>query len=59
MALGSKNVIVFDNYQGTGFIVQGTPRFFSTGTEYIMMKDKFLFLTRVLEITVSSLEQIL
>jgi hypothetical protein len=32
---------------------------FRTGTEYIMMKDKFPFLTRVLEITVSSLEQML
>lgn len=59
MALGSKNVIGFDNYQGTGFVVEGTARFFDTGVEYEMMKEKFPFLTRVLEITVSYLEQML
>ena len=59
MALGSKNVIGFDNYQGTGFVVEGTARFFNSGVEYDMMKEKFPFLTRVLEITVSSLEQML
>lgn len=59
MALGSKNVIGFNNYQGTGFVVEGKARFFSSGSEYDMMKDKFSFLSRVLEITVTSLEQIL
>ena len=59
MALGSKNVAGFDNYQGTGFVVEGTARFFDTGFEYEMMKDKFSFLTRVLEITVTSAKQML
>ncbi len=59
MALGSKKVIGFNNYQGTGFVVEGTARFFDSGTEYNMMKDKFSFLTRVLEITVTSAEQML
>jgi hypothetical protein len=59
MALGSKNVIGFNNYQGTGFVVEGTARFFDSGTEYNMMKEKFSFLTRVLEITVTSIEQML
>lgn len=59
MALGSKNVLGYNNYQGTGFIVEGTARFFDSGTEFNMMKDKFTFLTRVLEITVTDIKQML
>lgn len=59
MALGSKNVKGHDNYQGTGFVVEGTARFLSSGTEFNMMKKKFKFLTRVLEITVISAKQML
>jgi hypothetical protein len=59
MALGSKNVVGFDNYQGTGFVLEGTARFFNNGIEYEMMKNKFQFLTRVLEITVTSFKQVL
>lgn len=59
MALGSKNVVGFDNYQGTGFVIEGTARFFCSGAEFDMMKKKFEFLTRILEITVTSATQIL
>lgn len=59
MALGSKNVKGRDNYQGTGFVVEGTARFLSSGAEFNMMKKKFKFLTRVLEITVTSAKQML
>ncbi|NTW87939.1 MAG: FMN-binding protein, partial [Desulfobulbaceae bacterium] len=37
--------------------VKGTAKFISSGTEFDMMKDKFSFLTRVLEVTVSSVTQ--
>jgi hypothetical protein len=59
MALGSKNVKGYNNYQGTGFVVEGTARFFSSGAEFNKMKKKFDFLTRVLEITVTSVKQML
>ncbi len=59
MALGSKNVKGYHNYQGTGFVVEGTARFISAGTEFNMMKKKFDFLTRVLEIMVTSVQQML
>lgn len=59
MALGSKNVVGFDNYQGTGFVIEGTARFFDSGAEFDMMKKKFEFSTRVLEITVISATQML
>lgn len=59
LALGSKNVVGFDNYQGTGFVIEGTARFFDSGAEFDMMKKKFEFSTRVLEITVISATQML
>jgi len=59
MAVGSKNVQGYNNYQGTGFIVEGTGKFIESGPEYEMMKEKFSFLTRVLEITVASAKQML
>lgn len=59
LALGSKNVKGYNNYQGTGFVVEGTARFFDSGAEFDMMKTKFEFLTRVLEITVTSAKQML
>jgi hypothetical protein len=59
MALGSKEVLGFDNYQGTAFVLEGTARFFNSGNEFDLMREKFEFLTRVLEITVTSAKQML
>ncbi len=59
LALGSRNVIGYNDYQGTGFVLEGTAKFFDSGAEYDMMKGKFPFLTRVLEVTVTSLKQML
>lgn len=42
---------------GTGFLIEGTARFIKHGPEFDMMKGKFSFLTRVLEVTVTSLKQ--
>jgi hypothetical protein len=59
IAVGSKEVKGFNDYQGTGFAVEGTARFLSSGPQYDMMKAKFSFLTRVLEVTVKSVKQML
>jgi len=59
MALGSKAVIGYNDYQGTGFVVEGTAKYLASGAEFDMMKEKFSFLTRVLEITVSSAKQMI
>jgi len=59
MALGSREVLGYNNYQGTGFVVEGTAKFIESGSEFDMMKEKFSFLTRVLEVTVSSAKQML
>ncbi|KHK02193.1 pyridoxamine 5'-phosphate oxidase family protein [Desulfovibrio sp. TomC] len=44
---------------GTGFLLEGVARFLKQGPEFDMMKEKFPFLTRVLEVTVTSLKQTL
>ena len=59
IALGSKEVLGYKDYQGTGFVIEGTAKYLASGSEFDMMKEKFSFLTRVLEITVISAKQML
>ena len=58
MTLGSKEVQGHFT-QGAGFRLEGTAKFISLGEEYDMMKEKFPFLTRVLEITLTEVKQTL
>jgi len=57
LTLGSKDVVGYNDYQGTGFLIEGTAKFVTAGEEYDSMKAKFTWLTRVLEITVTSCTQ--
>lgn len=59
LTLGSRNVLGYKDYQGTGFLVNGTARFLTSGAEFDMMKEKFPFLSRVFEVTVISAKQML
>lgn len=59
VTLGAKDVMGFNNYQGTGFLIIGTARFVESGEEFDMMKEKFPFLRKVLEIKVESAKQLL
>lgn len=59
VTLGSREVEGFNNYQGTGFLVEGTASFITEGSEYDEMKEKFPFLSRVLEIKITSSKQLL
>ena len=59
IALGSREVLGYKDYPGTGFMIEGTARYIESGEEYEMMKNKFSFLTRVLEITVDKAKQML
>lgn len=58
LTLGSHEVMGY-RYMGTGFLVEGTAKFLKDGADFDMMKEKFSFLTRVLEITVTSYKQTL
>ena len=42
---------------GTGFVIDGTAKFLTSGHDFEQMKEKFSFLTRVLEITPESVRQ--
>ena len=57
LTLGTREVLGFKDYPGTGFLIDGTARYISSGSEYDFMKEKFSFLTRVLEITVDTAKQ--
>jgi hypothetical protein len=59
IALGSKEVLGYKDNPGTGFMIEGIARYIESGEEYDMMKSKFSFLTRVLEITVDNAKQML
>lgn len=58
LTLGSHEVMGY-RYMGTGFLVEGTAKFLKEGADFDMMKEKFSFLTRVVEITVTSYKQTL
>ena len=58
LTMGSKEVMGY-RYMGTGFLLDGTARFLKDGEHYDMMKEKYPFLTRVLEVTVNSCQQTL
>ena len=57
ISIGSKEVIGFNNYQGCGFIIEGTASFVDSGANYDFMKEKFTFISRVLEIEIISIKQ--
>lgn len=59
ISVGSKNVLGYKDYPGTGFIVTGTAAYIESGPEYDMMKEKFSFLSRVFEVTVDKAKQLL
>jgi hypothetical protein len=57
LTVGSKEVVGYKDYQGTGFLIDGTACYLESGSTYDMMKEKFSFITRVIEITVTAIKQ--
>lgn len=58
LTLGAREVMGHRS-PGTGFLVTGTARFLSEGDDWDRMKAQFSFLTRVLEVTLTSVKQTL
>lgn len=58
ITLGSKEVQGL-SMLGAGFRIEGTAKFLEVGNDFEMMKNKFSFLNRVLEITVVDIKQTL
>jgi hypothetical protein len=42
---------------GTGFVIDGTAKFLTEGSDFNMMKEKFSFLNRALEIKADNIRQ--
>jgi len=59
ITLGTREVLGYKDYQGTGFLVEGIAEYLTSGEDYDMMKEKFSFLSRVLAVTVTSAKQTL
>lgn len=59
LTLGSREVEGFNNYQGTGFLLEGRACFVDSGNEFEQMKVEFPFMNKLLEITVESAKQLL
>lgn len=59
LTLGSKDVLGYKDNPGTGFLIDGTASYIESGDEFDLMKSKFSWLTRVLEITVNKAKQML
>jgi len=58
LTLGSKEVMGYQ-YMGTGFLLEGTAKFLREGENFNKMKEKCPFLTRTLEVSVTSCKQTL
>ncbi|MER2225533.1 MAG: pyridoxamine 5'-phosphate oxidase family protein [Carnobacterium sp.] len=59
LTLGSREVEGFNNYQGTGFLIEGRACFTDYGAEFEQMQKEYPFMNKLLEITVESAKQLL
>lgn len=59
ITLGSRDVKGYKEYQGTGFLIDAVARYIDSGSEFDLMKEKFSFARSVVEITISSVKQML
>lgn len=59
LTLGTRDVLGYKDYPGTGFLIEGNAEYLTEGEEYDMMKEKFSFLSRVLAVDVTMAKQTL
>lgn len=59
VTLGSREVEGFNNYQGTGFMIEGQADFLDSGDEFDQMRAEFPFMNKLLKIKVESAKQLL
>lgn len=51
MSVGARAVEGRNGYQGTGFRIEGTAQLLTEGSDFDLVKEKYNFLRKVLEIT--------
>jgi len=59
LTLAARQVEGFNNYQGTGFRINGKGEFLIEGPYFDEMKEKYPFIRKVLQVTVTDLKQLL
>ncbi|RPA55180.1 pyridoxamine 5'-phosphate oxidase family protein [Aerococcus agrisoli] len=59
LTLAARQLEGFNNYQGTGFRINGKGEFLTEGPYFDEMKEKYPFIRKVLQVTVSDLKQLL
>lgn len=59
LTAGTREVEGFNGYKGTGFRITGTAAMIEKGEEFDMMKEKYPFLRKVLEVKVKEAKQLL
>jgi len=59
LTLAARQVEGFNNYQGTGFRINGKGEFLTEGPYFDEMKEKYPFIRKVLQVTVTDLKQLL
>lgn len=59
LTLAARQVEGFNNYQGTGFRINGKGEFLTEGPYFDEMKEKYPFIRKVLQVSVSDLKQLL
>lgn len=59
LTLAARQVEGFNNYQGTGFRINSKGEFLTEGPYFDEMKEKYPFIRKVLQVTVSDLKQLL
>ena len=57
LTAGTREVEGFNGYKGTGFRITGTAAMIEKGDEFDMMKEKYPFLRKVLEVKVKEAKQ--
>ena len=59
LTAGTREVEGFNGYKGTGFRITGAAAMIEKGDEFDMMKEKYPFLRKVLEVKVKEAKQLL
>lgn len=59
LTAGTREVEGFNGYKGTGFRITGTAAMIEKGEEFDMMKEKYPFLRKVLEVKIKEAKQLL
>lgn len=59
ISIGSREVLGLNNYQGTGFLLEGKASFSYESTYVKMLEKKYPWLTRVLVIKITDCRQLL